>query len=342
MTDAQPARRTTVATASMRVVHDKQANLNKYRAFINQAALSHADLLVLPEQSLQGYIWGISHSISPEEYRYHLEMAEAVPGETTAMLARASRDHGMCIVFGMTELGPYDVLYNSAVLVRPDGSIGVFRKVHAPGDELHTFRQGDQWPVFETPFGRLGALICYDAIFPESTRELTLAGAEILVMPTAWPRFTNYLDRFEDDTPMNELLGERYLACTLVRAVENQRWFVSSNQVGVDDRSGLEYAGHSRIIAPIGEVVADTGSAEGLAVAEIEVQAGIVDAHIDSFDFLKDRATHTYRRIGDPDLFRIATEYAAGRDHGGPADPADSSPRPNADVINERTTARAR
>jgi predicted amidohydrolase len=307
---ADPERESTVtiATASMHVVHDKNKNLEKYDDFIARAAAAGARLLVLPEQSLQGYMWGVSHSIEPAEYRFHHAHAETIPGESTKRLALLAKRHKMYILFGMTETANYDVLYNSAVLVGPDGTLGVFRKVHGPGDELHIYKQGDEWPVFETAIGRIGALICYDAIFPESARELALGGAEIICMPTAVPRLTNYPDRYRSiDDIGQDLLRERYFAMTILRAVENQRWFVSSNQTGSDDMSDLQYCGHSRIVAPTGEVLADTGDAEGLACASIAVQQGILDAKIEFFDVLKDRAPKTYRLISDDSVYRPPT-----------------------------------
>jgi len=294
----------------MHVVHDKEKNLEKYDDFIAQAAAARARLLVLPEQSLQGYMWGVSHNIKPAEYKYHHFHAEPIPGESTTRMAVLAKRHQMYILFGMTEAANFDVLYNSAVLVGPDGSLGVFRKVHGPGDELHIYKQGDQWPVFETTIGRIGTLICYDAIFPESARELALGGADIICMPTAVPRITNYPDRYQSLEEVGpDLLRERYYAMTVLRAVENQRWFVSSNQTGSDDQSDIQYCGHSRIVAPTGQVLGDTGDDEGLACVSIAVQQGILDAKIEFFDVLKDRVPKTYRLISDDNVYRPPTRF---------------------------------
>jgi predicted amidohydrolase len=138
-------------------------------------------------------------------------------------------------------------------------------------------------------------------------------------MPTAWPRFTNYLERFEGKALEEEedLLSERYLMVTRLRAIENQRWFISANQIGPDEKSGLDYAGHSRIVSPLGKVLADTGYNEGLATASIQVREKIQEARIEWFDILKDRAVHTYRRVGDSGLYSPPTHLkASGEQHG--------------------------
>jgi predicted amidohydrolase len=284
----------TIAAATMQVVHDKKRNLERYRDFIREAAMIGTDLLVLPEQSLQGYIWGLAHEITSEEREYHFAESETVPGPTTGRLAALAKKNRMTIVFGMTERDDR-ALHNSAVVVTPGGSVRGFRKVHLPGDEALIYGAGDNWPIFETPVGRLGILICYDALFPESTRELTLGGAEILVMPTAWPRFTNYPDREKDANSIKDTVAKRYFACNVARALENQRVFVAANQVGVDDKSGIEYAGHSQIVAPSGLVIADSGDGEGLAVAKVDTARATEEAIRDSFDYLKDRASESYR-----------------------------------------------
>jgi predicted amidohydrolase len=144
--------------------------------------------------------------------------------------------------------------------------------------------------VFDTPFGKIGMLICYDKAWPESCRELTLRGADILVMATAWG-FGN--DPQPD--PETNVNCAHYKLYDQVRAVENQRWFVSSNFCG--EIEGAAFLGLSQIIDPLGRVVATTGMSEsGLALATVDIQAGIAAAlaHGQGARLIRDRRPETY------------------------------------------------
>lgn len=281
----------TIATTAMNVSHDKQKNLEKYFRFIDEAASRGADLIVFPEQSLQGYLHNLGQ-LKMETLEYQHANAEVVPdGESTQALIRKAKEKDMYIIWGMTERDKdrYDVLYNSAVLVGPEGFVGVYRKVHQPLDEVHVYYPGDKWPVYDTRLGRIGMLICYDKCFPESTRELALKGAEILVMCTAWPLTYVGADYRTDHLKYLYDLFDR------VRAAENQCFFVSSNHVGVSGEH--EFFGHSRIVGPNGRDIVEIGYEEGIAVATVDVRAEIVKARTRDFlglCTLKDRKPQTY------------------------------------------------
>ena len=103
------------------------------------------------------------------------------------MLEDACRRLGVHVVCGLLERDG-DAIHNAAVLVGPDGLVGSYRKSHLPFLGVDRFvRPGDELPVFDTPIGRIGLEICYDLRFPEVTRSLALAGAEIVCLPTNWP-----------------------------------------------------------------------------------------------------------------------------------------------------------
>jgi predicted amidohydrolase len=200
-----------------------------------------------------------------------------------------AREAGLYIIFGMTErvnVSSAGVLYNSAVLVGPRGLIGVYRKVHAPGDEYHIFRQGRDWPVFDTEIGRLGMHICYDLRFPEAARELVLRGAQMIVLPTAWPKAAGFL----------------YDVFDRARAAENECWYLSSDQVGPSDRGELVFYGHSRIIDPLGNVLADTGEEEGIAFAEVPL-ANLKRRQWGPMNVFHDRRPETYTALADEEIY---------------------------------------
>ena len=291
----------TLAVAAMNAVHDTAKNLAKYASFVDEAAAKGARLLVLPEQSLQGYLYHLNHPLSPEEANYHYDNAEPIPGPSTERVAAMARAANMHIVFGMTERVPVSssgILYNSAVLVGPDGLLGVYRKVHAPGDEYHIFRQGKDWPVFDTEIGRLGLQICYDLRFPEAARELALRGAQMIILPTAWP----------------QNVGLQYDILDRARAAENECWFLSANQVGACDQGQLTFYGHSRIIGPFGNVVADTGKEEGLATAAVPSDS-LRRRQWGSLNVFRDRRPETYTTIASEEIYHTPSATGAETAH---------------------------
>jgi predicted amidohydrolase len=273
----------------MQVMHDKSQNLEKYRRFVDEAAAEGVRLLVFPEVSLQGFLFHLDHHFDPQESLYHWENAEPVPGPSTEIITEWANEKEMFIIFGLFERVDYPdtpVLYNSSVLVGPEGYLGTFRKVHQPSEELRYYRPGREWSVFNTALGGIGMLICYDQCFPEAARELTLRGAEMLVIPNAWPKS----DRASDD---------RYDFYGRARAAENCRWVLQSNQVGPSDRGNFEYLGFSRVIDPSGMVAAHTDPGqEGLALCEVN-PTKFDPMRARSGWYLQQRVPTTYTSIGD-------------------------------------------
>jgi predicted amidohydrolase len=302
-----------LATVNMAVTYDKAANAEKYEHCIESAAERGAQLIVFPEQSLQGYLWDPKSywTLPPEQFEHHFALAEPVPGDITRRLTRLAGQLNVHIVIGLTELNDTYAaglgnLFNSAVLIGPEGVIGVHRKVHTPGGEKHIYAAGDRLDVFATPVGRIGMLICYDACFPEAPRVQAIGGAEIIVMPTAWAAGPE-LRVQGTETP--HYLGYVTDLMQRCRALENQVWFVSSNWVGTDERAGWEYYGHSRIIHPAGVVVAEGGVDESIIVAHgLDIRGEILRARTAYFygdNFLFDRRPEIYQPV-------VATNPASG------------------------------
>lgn len=287
----------TVATWALAGSHDPDISRKRHLAGLEEAARAGADLVVFPETSLQGYPAVLTRGHEPDILKSVYDTAEPLDGARVAELAGAARDLGLHVIFGMTERGPRPgVVYNTTVLAGPDGVIGAYRKVHVAITEQVIWARGRQWPVFDTPLGRIGMLICYDQAFPESCRELTLRGAELLVMSTAWSL------RAEESSPDDSLSVEHYLLYGRARAVENGRWFISSNFTG--PLGGLNFFGHSQVIDPLGQVVAATGSrAEpSMALTEIDVRGGIEAAQARSRGprLWRDRRPETYTHLARP------------------------------------------
>lgn len=260
-----------VATTSMKVVFDKVQNVQKIEQMTRQAAANGAKLVMFPETAVQGYLFHLVGPLTTETIRYQQKNAEVIPeGETTQKMVQLAKECSIYIIYGMVERDKYcyDVLYNTAVLVGPEGFVGTYRKVHQPIDEKHVYTPGDDFPVYETSIGRIGMQICMDKHFPEPTRELVLRGAEITCVLAAWEDFIG--DVVEE---RGRRLGSTYDLYDCVRADENQIWLMSSNHVGGT------FCGSSNIVDPNGLIIATTGrEEEAIAYADIDVRGGILDS----------------------------------------------------------------
>jgi predicted amidohydrolase len=290
-----------IATTAIVVKHDKQANAAKIVELAREAARESARLVVFPETALQGYMYGINHEVPAEELRYHYREAEPLDGPTVRSIADVAREEEMHLVFGMVELAGA-VLYNTAVLCLPDGHVRGFRKVHRGGSELHIFEAGTRVEPIATEVGSLGVNICYDMCFPEIARMHALRGAQLLVFPNAWPSPPAGVD--EDDPRISP-----FLLFPRARAWENQCFVVTSNIVGPADVGDVSYYGHSRIIDPLGRILADTGADEGVVFADIDLEEGILEARTGPFfgyNILKDRRPDVYEGIDESRPFEPA------------------------------------
>ncbi len=171
-------------------------------------------------------------------------MAEAIPGPSVHQLEGIARNEKMHIVLGMLERSSKTkaALYNTAVLIGPEGLIGKYQKMHLPThsvfEEKRYFRSGYSTPVFDTSLGRLGLAICYDVFFPEITRLLRLKGAQLVICISASPSVRRGF--FE--------------VLTKARALENTVFLAYVNLVGIED--GLQFWGGSRMIGPSGRILA--------------------------------------------------------------------------------------
>ncbi|MGH9629646.1 MAG: carbon-nitrogen hydrolase family protein [Bryobacteraceae bacterium] len=231
-----PPRKVRLATVHYRPAAGKtpEEKRRQFGPFIEEAARRKADLVVLPE-TLTYY----SSPLSPAE------LAEPVPGPSTAYFAELARKYNLYIVAGLFEREGH-VVYNVAVLLTPEGKVGgKYRKVTLPDGEIEKgVMPGRDYPVFQTRFGTLGMMVCYDGFFPEVARELTKRGAEVI----AWPVWG-----------CNPDLAQ-------ARAAENQVYLVSSTYEDISRNWMLsavwDHAGQTAALAK------DWGS---VAIAEVDL-----------------------------------------------------------------------
>ena len=226
---------------------EKERNLDVCLARLKEAAAAGAELLVLPECAVPGYMFDSLEEAMP--------FAEEIPGPSTDALAAACRRHEIHVVCGLLERDG-DQLCNTAVLVGPDGLIGSYRKTHLPFLGVDRFTTpGDELSVYDTPLGRIGVEICYDLRFPEATRTLALRGADIVAHPTNFPMAAKI---------QTELI-------TVARAAENRIYLLTANRVG-KERWG-EFCGWSQIVDPYGKRLAEAGETEEvLLVADVDIE----------------------------------------------------------------------
>jgi N-carbamoylputrescine amidase len=253
------------------------ANMARASDLVRAAAAEGGRLIVLPELASTGYVF--------ESAAEAAALAEPVPdGPTTRAWAALAAELGVHIVAGIAESAG-ETLYNAAVIVGPEGYIGTYRKAHLWDQENVFFARGDLgFPVFDTALGKVGVAICYDGWFPETFRQLALAGAEIVCIPTNW-------------VPMpDQPAGEAAMANTLHRAAahSNGIFIACADRVGVE--RGQPFEGQSLIIGPKGWPLAGPASRD-----RTETLSALVDLDaagrkdLNAFNsLLRDRRTDIY------------------------------------------------
>ena len=274
-----------IRVASVQFEHvpsDKEANLDKIRKFVPQAAAEKAEIVIFPECCITGY-WHLRH-LNREQLD---ELAEPVfHGPSSQELMRLSREHGLTIGAGLIEVADDGALYNTFVVAMPNGEFQRHRKLHAFINE--NVASGSEYTVFDTPQGwRVGVLICYDNNLVENVRIAALMGADIIMMPhqtggcaSPDPNTMGLVDRALWDNRENdpeaieaELKGPKGRGWLMrwlpARAYDNGVFVMFSNGVGVDDDEIR--TGNAMIIDPYGRILAETWRAgDDIVVADLD------------------------------------------------------------------------
>jgi predicted amidohydrolase len=277
---------TAVAAVSAGFGRDVEANLAAVAACIGAARDRGAALLALPEACLGGYLSVLGRGRDGEfdESPDSLPPVMSAGGPELRRVAELARE--MTVVAGFCE-AEGGRRYNSAAIVTGDGVLGVYRKIHQPlGESLH-YAAGGELRAFDTPAGRVGALICYDKTFPEAARALALDGAQVITCISAWPasRTAAAADLAQDRWT------HRFNILDQARALENQVIWVASNQAGTFGK--LRFVGSAKVVGPGGDVLDGTGTGTGLAVAEVNVGQALETARRSMF-YLGDRRPDAY------------------------------------------------
>ncbi|MFD1721475.1 carbon-nitrogen hydrolase family protein [Amnibacterium endophyticum] len=249
-----------LAAVAAHLGRDVARALPKVEGILEDARAAGADLVVLPDAALGGYLSDLGEPDAAD-----LPAPLAVDGPEVARIRRAAGRTVVCV--GLAEAVPGDPRrrWNTAVCCSAERVWGVHRKVHRPLGESRVYAAGDRFAAFDTPVGRVGMLTSYDKTFPEAARALADDGAVLLACLGAWPASTTDRAAALPQDRQSRLFDLYDLA----RAAENQVVLVSSNQTGVQGR--LRFLGQAKVVGPGGDVLARTGVKGGMAVAEVDV-----------------------------------------------------------------------
>ncbi len=233
-----------------------------------------ADLIVLPEMCNSGYNFQ-----SPQQARELSEVAET--GPFVSYLESACARHNLFVVAGLTERDG-GRLYNSAVLVGPKGYVAKYRKLHLFLDEKDLFTPGDLGlPVFDIGICRLGILICFDWVFPETWRVLALRGADVVCHPS------------------NLVIPGLAQRAIPVQALMNRIYVVTANRYGTE--GALTFTGLSLIADPNGSILARANATgDEVRVVDIDVKLARDKKVTPRNDVLADRRPQEYRALVEP------------------------------------------
>lgn len=269
-----------------------EANLAVIDHRVAEAAEAGARLVLL--QELHNGAYFCQHEDVSE-----FDRAEAIPGPSTAHLGELARKHGVVIVGSLFERRAAGLYHNTAVVLESDGRlVGKYRKMHIPDDpgfhEKFYFTPGDLgFMPIDTSVGRLGVLVCWDQWYPEAARMMALAGAELLLYPTAIGWDPNDAQDEKDRQRNAWILSHRG------HAVANGLPVLSCNRVGHEPSplggSGIRFWGSSHVLGPQGEFIAEAAGDAQVLVADLDMARSENVRRI--WPFLRDRRIDAYQDL---------------------------------------------
>jgi N-carbamoylputrescine amidase len=287
MRRATNSRAVTLGLVQMRCGEEPADNLDKAVERIRRAARDGADVVCLQELFRSRYF---CQSEDVERFR----LAEPIPGPTTKVLAKIARERKVVIVASLFEKRAHGLYHNTAVVFDADGSIaGKYRKMHIPDDPLYYekfyFTPGDLgFKSFATRHAKIGTLVCWDQWFPEGARLTALAGAEILVYPTA----IGWLDG--EEPAVNESQRDAWETAQRAHAIANGVFVAAVNRVGKEGH--LTFWGNSFVSDPFGRVLARASTDEEQTLL-VPCDLGRIDEVRTLWPFLRDRRIDSYAPI---------------------------------------------
>ena len=280
-----------VGIVQMRMTDDPDRNLAEAVRLVREAAKKGGQVICLPELFRSQYF------CQTEEHRFY-DLAEPLPGPSTETLGKVAKELGVAIVAPVFERRAAGVYHNSLAVMDADGSMaGVYRKMHIPDDPLFYekfyFTPGDLgFKAFDTKFGRVGTLICWDQWFPEGARLTALMGAQVLFYPTAigWHP--------SEKAEFGAAQADAWRTIQRGHAIANGVYVCGVNRWGHEGPKdgGIEFWGGSFVSDPFGVIIAEAArDKDDILIVEIDPKKQ--ESVRQHWPFLRDRRVDAYGQI---------------------------------------------
>ncbi len=268
--ESSSQQRTTLALLQQKASNDSKDNLQRTLSAAKQAVKRGARIICTQE------LFATEYFCQSEDHA-NFDLAEPVPGPTTVAFQKIAKEQNVVIIASVFEQRAAGLYHNSAAIIDAGGELlGIYRKMHIPDDPLYYekfyFTPGDNDPGFcawNTKYGRIGVMICWDQWYPEAARLTALAGADILIYPTAigWHPAEKKAEGAAQHTAWQSIQRSH--------AIANGCFVAAVNRIGLEkptDDDGLEFWGQSFVAAPSGEVIAEAGiDTEEILMAELDM-----------------------------------------------------------------------
>ena len=262
---------------------DIRENIDRAEHHIVSAAEAGARVMGLQELFNTTYF---CREMEPDYFNW----AEPIPGKTTEYFMKLAKKLNVIILLPLFEKKASGVYFNTLAVIEKEGSLaGIYRKMHIPDDpafyEKYYFTPGDLgFKVFDTTEGKIGTLICWDQWFPEAARLTAMAGADLLVYPTAIGTLPE-----EHETKKNEFI-DAWKTIQRSHAIANGCFVASINRVGVE--GGTKFWGNSFICGPFGQILAEADEQEGFVTADLDLSQN--EKYRREWPFFRDRRVDEY------------------------------------------------
>jgi N-carbamoylputrescine amidase len=280
-----------LALIQMRCSQSLEENMQRAVSRIEAAAQQGAKMICLQELFRSQYF-------CQTEDPAFFDLSESIPGPSTEILSQVARRHEVVVIGSLFERRDAGVYHNTAVVLDADGALlGTYRKMHIPDDPLYYekyyFTPGDQgYKTFDTRYGRIGTLVCWDQWYPEGARITALQGAKVLFYPTAIGWHPSERDRF------GMLQRDAWKTIQRAHAIANGVYVVAVNRVGHEGPAdgGIEFWGSSFVSDPFGAILAEASETlEDTLFAEYDpLHLEDIRRH---WPFLRDRRIDSYGNI---------------------------------------------
>lgn len=291
----RPMRDINVALVQQKMQIDYQSNLEYSLSEIKKAAQQGADLVVLCELHTSLYF-------CQQESAENFALAQTIPGPLTESLSHAAKSNNVVVVGSIFEKRTHGMYHNTAVVFDKDGSLaGKYRKMHIPDDpgyyEKYYFTPGDLgFNPISTSVGKLGVLICWDQWFPEAARLMALAGADLLIYPSAigWEPNDNDAEKLRQ--------CNAWLTIQQSHAIANNLPLICTNRVGKENDPstntlGIDFWGQSFVSDGLGKIIVKASSTIAETI-QTNINCSETEKLRQVWPYLRDRRVDAYQGIG--------------------------------------------